>query len=378
MCPLVGVLILLILTPSAQAMPEFFAEAIAFGAKDCLFCHTEPGGGRTWNDRGHWLMARKQESGQETVAVSWLEDYVAPSDAEISPVAGSEGVGTGPRNVPETYHQGPFFEPVKNEAALQRWIDSRGKYTTADGEWPQYSGDVASSKYSPLDQIQGENVTDLEVAWTWDAFDNSKYIKPGTPTNRQPTRAARARFPDGFKATPLVVGGMLYLARKQAAWDRIALAGAEVGLAFALINLLTGAVWARPIWNTWWTWDPRLTSAAVMCLIYAAYLMLRAGIDDSNQKRNFMSVYGIFAFVSVLTTLFIIRIVPETIHPVIVGASPQNAQGSFEATSGVFMALAPSMLLWLTLMPATLIWHRYRLETRREALERLKFQALGD
>ena len=179
-----------------------------------------------------------------------------------------------------------------------------------------------------------------------------------------------------FGAT--VVGGMMYLARKQAAWDRIALAGAEVGLAFALINLLTGAVWARPIWNTWWTWDPRLTSAAVMCLIYAAYLMLRAGIDDTSQKRNFMSVYGIFAFVSVLTTLFIIRIVPETIHPVIVGASPQNAQGSFEATSGVFMALAPSMLLWLTLMPATLIWHRYRLETRREALERLKFQTLGD
>ncbi|MYK09829.1 MAG: PQQ-binding-like beta-propeller repeat protein, partial [Acidobacteriia bacterium] len=211
MRPLVGVLILLILTPSAQAMPEFFGEAIAFGAKDCLFCHTEPGGGRTWNDRGHWLMARKQESGQKTVAVSWLEDYVAPSAAEISPVAGSEGVGTGPRNVPETYHQGPFFEPVKNEAALQRWIDSRGKYTTADGEWPQYSGDVASSKYSPLDQIQGENVTDLEVAWTWDAFDNSNYIKPGTPTNREPTRAERARFPDGFKATPLMVGGKLFI-----------------------------------------------------------------------------------------------------------------------------------------------------------------------
>lgn len=175
-----------------------------------------------------------------------------------------------------------------------------------------------------------------------------------------------------------VIGGMLYLARKQAAWDRIALAGAEVGLAFALINLLTGSVWARPIWNTWWTWDPRLTSAAVMCLIYAAYLMLRAGIDDSSKKRNFMSVYGIFAFVSVLTTLFIIRIVPETIHPVIVGSSPQNAQGSFEATSGVIMALAPSMLLWLTLMPITLMWHRYRLETRMEAIDRLKFLARSD
>ncbi len=179
-----------------------------------------------------------------------------------------------------------------------------------------------------------------------------------------------------FGAT--VVGGLLYLARKNDAWDRIALAGVEVGLAFALINLLTGSIWARPIWNTWWTWDPRLTSAAVMCLIYAAYLMLRAGIDDLSRKRNFMSVYGIFAFVSVLTTLFIIRIVPETIHPVIVGASPQNAQGSFEATSGVVMALVPSLLLWLTLMPITLMWHRYRLETRKEASDRLMLQALSD
>ncbi len=179
-----------------------------------------------------------------------------------------------------------------------------------------------------------------------------------------------------FGAT--VVGGILYLARRSETWDQIALAGVEVGLAFALINLLTGAVWARPIWNTWWTWDPRLTSAAIMCLSYAAYLMLRAGIEDPDRRRAFMSVYGIFAFVSVLITLFIIRIVPETIHPVIVGASPQNAQGGFEATSGVVLALVPSLLLWLTLMPITLIWHRVRLEVRLEALHLQKLRLLSE
>ena len=175
-----------------------------------------------------------------------------------------------------------------------------------------------------------------------------------------------------------VVGGVLFLWRKSEQWDRIALAGVEVGLAFALINLATGAIWARPIWNTWWTWDPRLTSAAIMALTYAAYLMLRAGIEDEARKRNFMSVYGIFAFTSVLITLFIIRVVPETIHPVIVGASPQNAQGSFEATSGVVTALIPSLLLWLTLMPITLIWHRIRIERRLEAVNRLKIQILSE
>ena len=175
-----------------------------------------------------------------------------------------------------------------------------------------------------------------------------------------------------------VVGGLVYLTRKSEKWDRIALAGVEVGLAFSLINLLTGSIWARPIWNTWWTWDPRLTSAAVMCLTYAAYLMLRAGIDDPDRRRAFMSVYGILAFVTVLITLFIIRIVPETIHPVIVGASPQNAQGGFEATSGVVLALIPSLLLWLTLMPITIIWHRVRLEERMDSLNHLKMQVLSE
>ena len=178
-----------------------------------------------------------------------------------------------------------------------------------------------------------------------------------------------------FGAT--VLGGLIYLWRGSENWDRIALAGVEVGLAFALINLLTGAIWARPIWNTWWTWDPRLTSAAVMCLTYAAYLVLRAGIENPQRRRSLMSVYGIFAFVSVLLTLFIIRIVPDTIHPVIVGASPQNAQGTFEASSGVVLALLPSMILWLTLMPITLMWHRYRLALRQEAVDALKLNMLG-
>lgn len=173
-----------------------------------------------------------------------------------------------------------------------------------------------------------------------------------------------------------VVGGVMYLWRRRDKWDKIALAGVEVGLAFSLINLVTGAIWARPIWNTWWTWDPRLTSAAIMVLTYAAYLMLRAGIEAPRRKRGFMSVYGIFAFVSVLTTLFIIRVVPETIHPAIIGASPQNAQGSFEATRGVVTALIPSLILWLVFMPLTLIWHRYRLENRIEAVHRLKAQVL--
>ena len=179
-----------------------------------------------------------------------------------------------------------------------------------------------------------------------------------------------------FGAT--IVGGVQYLRTRQNRWDRLAVAGVEVGLVFALVNLLTGAVWARPIWNTWWTWDPRLTSDAIMILTYAAYLMLRAGIDNPTTRRRFASVYGILAFVTVIVTLVIIRIRPDTIHPAVIGASPQNAEGTFEATSGVFMALAPALLLWTTLMPLTLMWHRIRLEAFTDRVRQIRLSLLNE
>ena len=94
---------------------------------------------------------------------------------------------------------------------MRRWIDSCGKYSTAGGEWPEYVGDLASSKYSPLDRIDGSSVSNLEVAWVWDAFDISKYVEPDADSSNGPRRARRARCPDGFKATPLLVGGKLYI-----------------------------------------------------------------------------------------------------------------------------------------------------------------------
>lgn len=174
-----------------------------------------------------------------------------------------------------------------------------------------------------------------------------------------------------------VVGGIQYLRTRDVKWDRLAVAGVEVGLAMSIINLATGSVWARPIWNTWWTWDPRLTSAAIMVLTYAAYLMLRAGIENHETRRRFGAIYGVMAFTTVLLTLFIIRIRPDTIHPAVVGASPQNAQGTFEATIGVAMALIPSLLFHVTILPATLIWHRVRLERKMDEVERKKIEMLG-
>jgi heme exporter protein C len=179
-----------------------------------------------------------------------------------------------------------------------------------------------------------------------------------------------------FSAT--VIGGVQYLRTRDVKWDTLAIAGVEVGLTLALINLATGSIWAKPIWNTWWTWDPRLTSAAIMALTYAAYLMLRNGIENPDTRRRFASVYGILAIVTVISTLIIIRIRPDTIHPAVIGASPQNKDGEFEATTRVAIALVPNLIIWATLVPATLMWYRIRLQNMVERVNRMKLELLNE
>lgn len=174
-----------------------------------------------------------------------------------------------------------------------------------------------------------------------------------------------------------VIGGGMYLAKRDTKWDRFAVAGVEVGLALSAVNLMTGVAWMRPIWNTWWVWDPRLTSAAIMVLTYSAYLMLRAGIEDPDTRRRFASVYGILAITTVILTLVIIRIRPDTIHPTVIGPSPQNAEGSFDASPGVVLALIPALIFYSTIFPITLMWHRIRLENMLDALAQKKVQVLG-
>ena len=207
---LVATLVLVATSGSALAKPEFLAPAIAFGAKDCLHCHLEPGGGREWNARGHWLLEQKQQRGSEQVDIAWLGNYTESAEGEGLAEAPAT-IAHDSRNIPETLHQGPFFQPNPNPEALKRWIETRGTYSTAEGEWPQYAGDIAASKYAPLDRIDKSNVADLEVAWVWDAFDNSNYIDPDADPSKPPTQAARRRFPDGFKASPLMVDGKLYI-----------------------------------------------------------------------------------------------------------------------------------------------------------------------
>jgi heme exporter protein C len=178
--------------------------------------------------------------------------------------------------------------------------------------------------------------------------------------------------------TGTLIGGIQYLRTRKEKWDTLALAGVEVGLTLALINLVTGSIWARPIWNTWWTWDPRLTSDAVMVLTYAAYLMLRNGLESPEQRRRFAAVYGILAFTTVLVTLFIIRFRQDTIHPCTIEPCPANAnaQGDVPMSPSMGAALGINMIVWGIIVPVTLLWYRIRLENAAQRVLALKARLL--
>jgi heme exporter protein C len=139
------------------------------------------------------------------------------------------------------------------------------------------------------------------------------------------------------------IAGIIYLRSGRRDWDIVGLSAVEIGMAFAFINIVTGSIWARPIWNTWWTWDPRLTTATVMELIYAAYLMLRAGIEDPDRRARFGAVYAIVGFISVPITFMSVRIF-RTIHPVVIGGSDPNATGSFDMTPKMLQTFMFSLL----------------------------------
>jgi heme exporter protein C len=173
-----------------------------------------------------------------------------------------------------------------------------------------------------------------------------------------------------------VLGGIMYLRTRAAKWDHLALAGVEVGFALTLVNLLTGMVWSRPIWNTWWTWDPRLTLEAIMALTYAAYLMLRGGIESVEMRRRFASVYGILAIITVILVLVIIRVRDDTIHPVVIGGSSGEGAFSVAATPGMTAALMANMAVWALLVPLTLIWYRIRLQNLSERVTAAKAELL--
>ena len=162
------------------------------------------------------------------------------------------------------------------------------------------------------------------------------------------------------------VCGSVYLWRRDWRWDRWARCSAEVGVVFATLFIVTGSLWAKPIWGTWWTWDARLTSSFILWLIYVGYLMLRSYVSDQGQGARFGAVLGIIGFLDVPIVQLSVTWW-RTLHP-----DPTIVQESGK------VGIPPEMVLTLvlslaavTLLYMYLLVQRVRLEELRDAVIQL-------
>ncbi len=163
------------------------------------------------------------------------------------------------------------------------------------------------------------------------------------------------------------IGSILYLIKRERKWDILAHSSAEVGIVFTTLALITGSIWAKPIWGVWWAWEPRLTATLVLWLIYLAYLMIRSFATEESQGARFAAVVGIVGFIDIpiialATTLW------RGIHP-----PPLIFQGG----------LAPPMLLTVIVSIIAFTTLYYLLLTQRvlmknDEIELSRLKMLGD
>lgn len=112
-----------------------------------------------------------------------------------------------------------------------------------------------------------------------------------------------------------MIYSILYLKRRDPLDDRKAALSVELGLVFCVLATLTGSVFAKIAWGSYWNWDPRQTSILILMLIYAAYFALRQAVTDERRRASFSAVYLILAFVAVPVFGFILPRVYESLHP---------------------------------------------------------------
>ena len=168
----------------------------------------------------------------------------------------------------------------------------------------------------------------------------------------------------------------LYLITRREKWDIWAVSSVEVGLAFFTMVMLSGPIWAKPTWNVWWTWDPRLTISAISFLLYIGYIMLRGAIDNPERQARFAAVYALIAVLSIPLNWMAIRWW-RTIHPAVIapGANAEEAMGSFGMSQNIQITLYFTLFAF-TVFYITLMVHRINLEYLRRRVDALKQRIL--
>lgn len=162
----------------------------------------------------------------------------------------------------------------------------------------------------------------------------------------------------------LAVAGVVYLWKQDERWDWVARAAAEIGVVFITVTLITGSLWGRPIWGTWWTWDARLTTTLILWFIYIAYLMLRSYMGHTPASAR---AGAVLAIIGVIDVPIIYESVNwwRTLHPQAVlpiGSSPNLPPQMLLA---LMLSLATFTLLYCFLMIQVYQFQKLQTQARR-------------
>src|SRR5580698_24271 len=165
------------------------------------------------------------------------------------------------------------------------------------------------------------------------------------------------------------LGSLMYLVRATDLRDAFARAGAETAVAFGAIGLVTGPLWGAKAWGTFWTWDPRLTTALLSFLIYAAYLVLRAFAGDGPGERKFSAALGVLGAANLPIIHYSVQKWGGQ-HPMVITGSGGGLQHP-----DMKVALAGGFLCF-TLLAALMLWARTRIEVARSRLTQIEADAI--
>ena len=164
------------------------------------------------------------------------------------------------------------------------------------------------------------------------------------------------------------VSSVMYLIKRTPKWDAVAHASAEVGVVFVTLALITGIIWARPIWNTWWTWEPRLTTTLILWLIYVAYLMVRSYAPTPSKGALYAAVIGIVGFVDVPIVYYSV-VWWRSIHPSpVVGPFAQA-----NALDGTMALILLYSFITFVFFFAYMVMERMELRKTEEEVGRIRF-----
>jgi heme exporter protein C len=159
------------------------------------------------------------------------------------------------------------------------------------------------------------------------------------------------------------VASVGYLVTRRLSWDTVAHASVEIGVLFCTAVLVTGPLWARPVWGAWWPWEPRLTTTLILWLLYVTYLVLRTYGETREQTARMCAILGIIAFLDVPLVYYSVRLW-RGIHPVVFGPQGGGIEPRMRDALLVFMAA-------FAVLYVLLLIHRVRLGWAEDEVEAL-------